>query len=152
MQRVSSAAVSFEDADGHHHRRTIDRGLAILLGVGPTDTAEDAQTLAAKVAALRIFADPEGRMNLSLTDVEGETLVVSQFTLFADINRGRRPSFITAAEPELANRLYEAFAAALRAEGVVVTTGSFGAHMTVSIDNDGPVTLVLSTDPWDTKI
>jgi D-tyrosyl-tRNA(Tyr) deacylase len=152
VQRVSGASVSFEDPAGGPVRRAIGKGLVLLLGVGPDDTPADAQHLAAKVAALRIFADDEGRFNRALLDVGGEALVVSQFTLYADASRGRRPSFIHAAEPEQANRLYETFAGALRDQGVPTSTGSFGARMTVSLDNDGPVTLVLSTDAWPTQL
>jgi D-tyrosyl-tRNA(Tyr) deacylase len=152
VQRVSAASVSFEDAAGRPERRAIGKGLALLVGVGPDDTPAEAQQLAAKVAALRIFADDEGRFNRALLEIGGEALVVSQFTLYADTSRGRRPSFIRAADPDHANRLYETFAQDLRDQGVPTTTGSFGARMTVSLDNDGPVTLVLSTEPWPTQI
>ncbi|MBO0709363.1 MAG: D-tyrosyl-tRNA(Tyr) deacylase, partial [Candidatus Dormibacteraeota bacterium] len=112
----------------------------------------DAERLADKVATLRIFADAEGRFNRSLEDVGGAALVVSQFTLYADATRGRRPSFISAAPPELATRLVDRFAERLRERGVPTRTGRFGAHMTVTLANDGPVTLVLSTEPWETRI
>jgi D-tyrosyl-tRNA(Tyr) deacylase len=152
VQRVSSASVSFADSSGRLERRAIGQGLVLLLGIGPEDTPAGAAQQAAKVAALRIFADDEGRFNRSLLEVGGAALVVSQFTLYADARRGRRPSFIGAADPDQANRLYEAFADALRTPAVPVVTGSFGARMTVSLDNDGPVTLVLSTDQWPTQI
>ena len=152
VQRVSAASVSFEDPAGRPERRAIGKGLVLLLGVGPDDTPADAQHLASKVATLRIFPDDEGRFNRALGDIGGEALVVSQFTLYADTSRGRRPSFIRAAEPEQANLLYETFAGALRGLGVPTSTGSFGARMTVSLDNDGPVTLALSTDLWPTQV
>jgi D-tyrosyl-tRNA(Tyr) deacylase len=121
--------------------------------VGPDDDREQAERLADKVANLRIFADAEGRTNLSLRDVQGEALVVSQFTLYADTSRGRRPSFIRAGDPEQAEALYEHFAARLETtHGIPTKKGSFGAHMTVSIENDGPVTLALSTDDWATNV
>ena len=148
LQRVSRASVSWGD-----QRREIGKGLAILLGVGPDDDRQQAERLAEKVANLRIFADEDGRTNLSLKDVSGQALVVSQFTLYADTSRGRRPSFIRAGDPAEAERLYEHFATHLRTEhGIPTETGSFGAHMTVSLDNDGPVTLALSTDDWPTRV
>lgn len=124
---------------------SIDAGLAVLLGVAIDDRAEDARRLAEKTAQLRIFSDAEGRFNLSLIDVGGAALVVSQFTLLADTRKGRRPSFINAAPPEVAEPLVEAFEDALREQGVTVASGRFGAHMTVEIVNDGPVTIVLDT-------
>lgn len=151
MQRVSEAAVAWEDEAGAH-RNAIGRGLAILVGAGPTDTEPAILRLAAKVAQLRIFPDAEGRMNLSLEDVQGEALVVSQFTLYADTSKGRRPSYLQAGDPARAEHLYETFAASLQARGIPTRTGSFGAAMRVSIENEGPVTLVLSTDDWSTKI
>jgi D-tyrosyl-tRNA(Tyr) deacylase len=109
--------------------------------------------MAEKVANLRIFADQEGRTNLSLKDVNGEALVVSQFTLYADVSRGRRPSFIRAGDPKEAERLYHHFAHELQAtHGIPTRTGSFGANMTVSLDNEGPVTLALSSDDWPTRV
>jgi D-tyrosyl-tRNA(Tyr) deacylase len=125
---------------------TIDLGLAILLGVGPDDTEVVADDLARKAAELRIFRDDEGRTNRSLLDVGGSALVVSQFTLYADTRRGRRPGFIGAASPELAERLYERFATALQSIGVTVATGRFGAEMAVELVNDGPFTIWLDTD------
>lgn len=124
---------------------SIDAGLAVLLGVAIDDRAEDARRLAEKTAQLRIFSDADGRFNLSLIDVGGAALVVSQFTLLADTRKGRRPSFINAAPPEIAEPLVEAFEDALREQGVTVASGRFGAHMTVEIVNDGPVTIVLDT-------
>jgi D-tyrosyl-tRNA(Tyr) deacylase len=124
----------------------IDDGLAILLGVGPDDTEAVADDLARKTAELRIFRDDEGRTNRSLLDVGGSALVVSQFTLYADTRRGRRPGFVGAAPPELAERLYERFVATLRGLGVTVATGRFGAEMAVELVNDGPFTIWLDTD------
>jgi D-tyrosyl-tRNA(Tyr) deacylase len=130
----------------------IGPGLTVLLGAGPEDRPEDADRLADKVAQLRIFRDSDGRFNRSLEDVGGEVLVVSQFTLYADTRRGRRPSFIGAAEPECARQLCQRFANRLSERGLTTRSGSFGASMLVSLDNDGPVTIVLSTDPWETRI
>ena len=123
----------------------IDQGLLVLLGVEPDDTETDAQQLADKTIQLRIFDDADGKMNLSLTDVGGSLLVVSQFTLLGDCRKGRRPSFIQAAPPEIAERLYEAFVAAAGAQGIRVATGKFRAMMQVELVNDGPVTLLLDS-------
>jgi D-tyrosyl-tRNA(Tyr) deacylase len=124
----------------------IGAGLVVLLGVGPNDTDEIADALARRVTELRIFDDTDGKTNLSLVDVGGSVLAVSQFTLFADTRRGRRPGFTGAAAPDLAERLYLRFAAALRALGVEVATGRFGAVMEVELVNDGPFTIWLDTD------
>jgi D-tyrosyl-tRNA(Tyr) deacylase len=125
----------------------IGSGLVILLGVGPDDDPATADELARRCVELRIFRDDEGRTNRSLLDVGGEVLLVSQFTLYADTRRGRRPGFTGAAPPELAERLYERFADALRSMGVIVATGRFGAEMSVELVNDGPFTIWLdSTD------
>jgi D-aminoacyl-tRNA deacylase len=142
LQRVSRASVRIEDETVG----AIDEGLAILLGVGPDDTEAIADGLARKAAELRIFRDDDGRTNRSLSDVGGSALVVSQFTLFADTRRGRRPGFTGAAPPDLAERLYERFAATLRGLGVQVATGRFGAEMAVELVNDGPFTIWLDTD------
>jgi D-tyrosyl-tRNA(Tyr) deacylase len=152
VQRVSRASVSWEDSDGQPQRQEIRRGLAILVGAGPRDRAEDADRLADKVAQLRIFPDDVGRFNLSLEDVGGEALVVSQFTLYANNTRGRRPSFIGAADPDKGRELCQRFVDRFTERGVPTRTGSFGAQMTVSVDNDGPVTIALSTDEWETRI
>ena len=144
--------MSWRDDAGGEQERAIGPGLAILVGAGAASTPADAQRLAEKTANLRIFRDVEGRTNLSLLDVAGAALVISQFTLYADISRGRRPSFLGAGDPEQARARYEAFAEHLAAQGVPVETGSFGAEMLVSIENDGPVTLVLSTDDWPTRV
>lgn len=122
---------------------SIEQGLVILLGVGPEDTAQKARDLAEKCAHLRIFEDEEGKMNQSLLDVEGEAIVVSQFTLYADTSRGRRPSFVYAAKPELAAPLVDVFADELRKLGIGTQQGIFGAHMLVELCNDGPVTIIL---------
>jgi D-tyrosyl-tRNA(Tyr) deacylase len=121
----------------------IGEGLVILLGVAPGDTMAIAEQLADKIAFLRIFNDSEDKMNLSIRDVAGEAIVVSQFTLFADTSRGRRPSFIGAAKPDLAEPLVEAFAQFLTERGIPTQTGVFGAHMDVDLVNDGPVTIVM---------
>jgi len=124
----------------------VGRGLVVLLGVGPADDEAVAESLARRVTELRIFDDEAGRTNLSLIDVGGAALVVSQFTLYADTRRGRRPGFTGAAAPELAERLYLRFAAALRELGVEVAMGRFGAEMEVELVNDGPFTIWLDTD------
>jgi D-tyrosyl-tRNA(Tyr) deacylase len=141
VQRVSRAAV---DVAGERVGE-IGAGLCILLSIGPGDDEEVARRFAGRIATLRIFTDADGRMNVDLAAARGAALVVSQFTLHADTSRGHRPSFIRAAAPEHAERLYEAFAAALRGLGFTVATGRFGAHMDVDLVNDGPVTLVVSS-------
>jgi len=121
----------------------VERGVVVLVGVTHGDTKEQAEWLARKIAGLRIFEDRVGKMNASLLDVDGAALVISQFTLYADSRKGRRPSFTDAAPPELAEPLVEYFAQALRNHGVPVETGIFGADMLVEIHNDGPVTILL---------
>ncbi len=121
----------------------IQKGLVILLGIGPEDDAAKAAALAKKIAQLRIFEDDQDKMNLSLLDVKGEAIVVSQFTLFADTRKGNRPAFVSAAKPELAKPLVDQFIADLQALGVSTQSGVFGAHMLVSLENDGPVTILL---------
>jgi D-tyrosyl-tRNA(Tyr) deacylase len=123
----------------------IGRGLLVLLGVEHDDTEADAQQLADKTMGLRIFDDTEGKMNLSLAEIGGAMLVVSQFTLLGDCRKGRRPSFIGAAPPELAENLYETFVAAVGAQGIPVATGRFRAMMDVELVNDGPVTILLDS-------
>jgi D-aminoacyl-tRNA deacylase len=142
LQRVSRAEVR---VDGEPIG-SIGQGLVVLLGVGPEDDGSVSDALARKVAELRIFADETGRTNRSLLDVAGEILVISQFTLFADTKRGRRPGFTGAAAPELAIPLYERFAGALAELGVRVARGRFGAEMEVELVNDGPFTIWLDTD------
>ena len=145
LQRVTQASVSVEgEAVG-----AIGRGLAVLLGAARGDIAEDAERLARKTAELRIFPDAAGRFNLSLLDIGGEALVVSQFTLLADTRRGRRPDFMAAAPPEEAEPLVERYVSVLKEMGVAVATGRFGAHMLVEIHNDGPVTILLDTADLD---
>lgn len=122
---------------------SIAKGLVILLGVGPDDDPQKARELAEKCARLRIFEDDQDKMNLSLLDVAGEAIVVSQFTLYADTSRGRRPSFVGAAKPDLAEPLVDIFAAQLRELGIATQQGVFGAHMLVELCNDGPVTIIL---------
>jgi D-aminoacyl-tRNA deacylase len=124
----------------------ISQGLVILVGVGEGDSDDDALLLAGKCVNLRIFEDDEGKMNKSLLDIGGEALSISQFTLHADCRKGRRPSFIKAAKPDEANRLYKAFNESLRNLGVTVATGEFGAMMDVKLVNTGPVTIILDTD------
>lgn len=139
IQRVSSGKVSVDDQT----LAEIGRGLVILLGIGRGDGEEQAVYLAEKIANLRIFEDEQGKTNLSVLDVGGEAVVVSQFTLYADTRKGRRPSFIYAADPDVAAPLVERFAELLRGQGVPTQTGQFGAHMLVEINNDGPVTIWL---------
>jgi D-aminoacyl-tRNA deacylase len=123
----------------------IGQGLVVLVGIGRDDTAETAAAMASRVANLRIFRDEAGKTNRSLLDVRGEVLAVSQFTLFADTSRGRRPSFLDAADPELGERLYQAFVAALQETGTTVERGVFGAEMEVELVNDGPMTIWLDS-------
>lgn len=142
LQRVSRGSVT---VDGETIAK-IGHGLMILTGIGPADGEAQAQYLAEKVANLRIFADENGKTNLSLLDVQGEVIVVSQFTLYADTRKGRRPSFTNAAPPEIAEPLVARFAEMLQAQGVPTQMGLFGAHMQVEIHNDGPVTIVIDRD------
>jgi D-tyrosyl-tRNA(Tyr) deacylase len=141
LQRTTGASVT---VDGEVVA-SIGQGVVVLLGVGHDDEANTADSLAERVAQLRIFRDDEGRTNRSLVDVRGEALVISQFTLFADTRRGRRPGFTGAAAPERAERLYERFAAALREHDIRVETGRFGTEMAVELVNDGPFTIWLDT-------
>lgn len=120
---------------------SIKKGLVILLGIGPEDDAAKAAALAKKIAQMRIFEDNQEKMNLSLLDVHGEAIVVSQFTLFADTRKGNRPAFISAAKPDLARPLVDQFVSDLTALGIPTQSGVFGAHMLVSLENDGPVTI-----------
>ena len=145
LQRVSRASVV---VDGETVA-SIGRGLLLLVGAAEGDGEEEAARLAGKCAELRIFSDAEGKFNLSLLEVSGEALVVSQFTLLADTRRGRRPSFVGAAPPEVARPLVEAFAAAMREAGVPTQTGRFGAKMTVALVNEGPVTIVLDSADFE---
>lgn len=142
LQRVSRGKVTIEN----HTAGEIGAGLVVLLGVGVNDTESEVELLAGKIANLRIFTDAAGKFNLSALDVKAEMLVVSQFTLFADCRKGRRPSFTDAARPELAVPLYEKFVERLRATGFKVETGVFQADMLVEIHNTGPVTIWLDTE------
>ncbi len=145
IQRVKCAKVEVDGATVG----AVDKGFLVLLGVMDGDTEAEAEVLAGKTARLRIFEDENEKMNLSLTDVGGGVLAVSQFTLCADVKKGNRPSFTPSAPPETANRLYEYYMDRLRAEGIAnVQHGVFGADMQVSLVNDGPVTIWLDTDIW----
>ena len=139
LQRVRAGRVSV----GGRSLAQIGKGAVILLGIGPEDGEAQARYLVEKIANLRIFEDSEGKLNLSLLDTGGEAIVVSQFTLYADTRKGRRPSFTDAAPPDVASLLVERFAALLESQGVPTQTGEFGAHMLVEIANDGPVTILL---------
>ncbi len=145
VQRVTASSVS---VDGEIVGK-IDKGLNVLLGVEEDDTEKDAEVLAAKIAKMRIFEDENEKMNLSVLDVDGSVLVISQFTLCADIKKGNRPSFIPAAKPDKATALYEYFSSQLKENGVKkVENGVFGADMAVEISNDGPVTIIMDTAIW----
>src|SRR3989442_15358258 len=150
-QRVTSGSVSWEEG-GEERRATIGRGFVLLVGAAGDDDSNAVHRLADKIIDLRVFADEAGKMTLSLVDVGGAALIVSQFPLFADMSRGRRPSLLKAGDPARAAQLYEEFVQQFRERGVETQTGSFGAFMRVSIDNDGPVTLVMSTDDWTTRV
>lgn len=147
VQRVHKASVN---TDGETVAR-IGRGLLVFLGVGDGDDETDLEYLSGKVARMRIFADEAGKMNLSVGQVGGQILVVSQFTLYGDMKRGNRPSFTKAAEPACADRLYEQFCERLRRQGIGVETGTFAAHMDVELVNDGPVTLMLESPAKEKK-
>lgn len=141
VQRVAEAKVVVDQAV----ISAIGEGLLVLLGVSCDDTSDDVQYMVDKIAHLRIFPDAEGKMNLSVAEVGGEVLVVSQFTLYGDCRKGRRPSFSSAAKGELANALYQGVVSGLRSSGLPVQTGEFGADMQVHLINDGPVTLLLDS-------
>jgi D-aminoacyl-tRNA deacylase len=141
VQRVRSASVAI----GNVTASSIGPGLVILLGIREGDDDDGTDRLADKVSTLRIFRDTSGKMNLSAAEIGGELLVISQFTLYADVRKGRRPSFTQAAKPELGERLYERFVYRLRSLGLGVQTGIFGAEMLVTLENDGPVTIVIDS-------
>lgn len=141
VQRVARASVSV----GGEEKGRIGTGLLVYLGVGGSDTDKDLEYLAEKVAGLRIFADPQGAMNLALREVNGEALVISQFTLYGDVRRGKRPSFTNAMEPNEAKRMYERFVERLEQLGVPCSRGVFAAMMDVESVNDGPVTILLDS-------
>ncbi|ACL02511.1 D-tyrosyl-tRNA(Tyr) deacylase [Desulfatibacillum aliphaticivorans] len=141
VQRVKSARVKVNGKSVG----AINKGLLVLLGVAPEDTSKEVEYLAKKIVGLRIFEDDNGKMNLSLDEVGGEMLVVSQFTLYGDCRKGRRPSFVGAAPPELAEKLYEEFVNVVDLLGIKTETGKFGAMMDVSLVNQGPVTLIVES-------
>ncbi len=141
VQRVSASSVSVDS----EIVGKIDKGLMVLLGVTHDDTQEDVKYLVEKISNLRIFEDDQDKMNLSLLDVGGELLAISQFTLYGDCRKGRRPNFTQAAKPDIANDLYEKFVGQAKDLGINVQTGSFGAHMVVDIVNDGPVTMIIDS-------
>lgn len=142
IQRVKSGSVAIEG----YETQTIGKGFVVLLGVSPDDTDEDGRWLAKKIVNMRVFEDDAGKMNLSLADVNGEILLVSQFTLFASTKKGNRPSFDAAAQPSIAIPLYERFIATLTSLfGKLIKTGQFGADMQVEIHNDGPITILIDT-------
>lgn len=142
IQRVKSATVL---ADGNLSGR-IEKGLVLLVGVADTDSEIDAELLAAKVTKLRIFCDENGKMNRSLSDIDGELMVISNFTLLANYKHGNRPEYMKAASPEIANKLYEYFVKLIRENVENVATGVFGAHMDISLECDGPVTIVMDSE------
>ena len=150
-QRAASGSVTWEES-GAQQVATIGPGLVLLVGAGADDDESNVRRLADKLIDMRVFGDQAGRMNVSLEDVKGSALIVSQFTLFADMSRGRRPSLLKAGDPKRAEELYLAFVERFRERGIETRTGSFGAVMRVTIENDGPVTLVLSTDDWPTRV
>ena len=141
VQRVSSSSVTVEGAV----IGSTQQGLLVLLGVADTDTATDVQYICDKVSHLRIFEDEEDKMNLSVLDVNGEVCVVSQFTLYGDVRKGRRPNFMKAAPPAMAEQLYLEVVEAFKEKGITVSTGQFQAHMEVALVNDGPVTILLDS-------
>ncbi|MDD4003656.1 MAG: D-aminoacyl-tRNA deacylase [Elusimicrobiaceae bacterium] len=142
MQRVSEASVTLPDGE----TRCVGRGLLVLLGVGVNDTPEQAVWLASKTARLRIFRNGLGKFDLSVTDIKGSALVISQFTLYGDCGKGARPDFTAAARPETAVPLYELYVSELKKSGIAVLTGEFGADMKVALVNDGPVTVLLEKE------
>jgi len=142
VQRVKKGSVEIEEKE----IGKIEKGLVILLGVGQNDTEKDAEYLAEKIVNLRIFEDKEGKMNLSVKDINGQILVISQFTLYGDCKKGRRPSFISAALPDKAVKLYDYFVKSIKNYGLIIETGEFQAMMLVKIYNDGPVTILLDSE------
>jgi len=142
VQRVKKGSVEIEEKE----IGKIEKGLVILLGVGQNDTEKDAEYLAEKIVNLRIFEDKEGKMNLSVKDINGQILVISQFTLYGDCKKGRRPSFISAALPDKAVKLYDYFVKSIKNYGLKIETGEFQAMMLVEIYNDGPVTILLDSE------
>lgn len=141
IQRVSEASVTIDS----QITGQISKGFMILVGICPEDNLEDIHWLTQKIANLRVFGDEDGKMNLSITDIKGEILLISQFTLFASTKKGNRPSFIQSAKPEIAIPLYEQFINSLKETGIPIQTGTFGADMKVSLINDGPVTIIIDS-------
>jgi D-tyrosyl-tRNA(Tyr) deacylase len=148
VARVLSAPVTLRDGPSAGERRAIGPGLLVLLGVGPADGEEQAAKLVDKLLALRVFPNAEGKFDRSIVDEKGDLLLVSQFTLYGSLKKGRRPDFTGAARPELARPLYERVAALLAESGLTVRTGEFGASMAVESVNDGPVTVLMDTDAF----
>jgi D-tyrosyl-tRNA(Tyr) deacylase len=142
IQRVSSASLTID----HNLYSQINKGLLVLIGISTTDTLEHIPRLAKKLVELRIFEDDNGKMNLSATDIMAELMIVSQFTLYADCRRGRRPDFLQAALPQTAQELYQAFVTEVQKYGLKTETGIFGADMKINLTNDGPVTIMLDSD------
>ena len=141
IQRVKKAKVSIKETGKVSGE--IDKGLFVLVGVKEGDSKEDAERLAEKLGKLRVMSDKEGKMNLSVGDVDGEVLVVSQFTLYADTSKGNRPSFVKAGDPKLAEEIYKHFVAQLKERGIQVETGKFGSYMEIDAELDGPVTIII---------
>lgn len=144
VQRVSSASVEY-DSEGKTVKNQIGKGFQVMLGISQEDTKEDLVYIIEKIVGLRVFEDSDGKMNLSIKDIGGEILMVSQFTLYGDARKGRRPSFSDAARPEIATPLYEAAIDAITSHKIHCETGLFGADMQVNINNDGPVTILLDS-------
>lgn len=144
IQRVKHASVKYVE-NGHEVENSIRQGLQVMLGITHKDTEQDLQYIIDKIIGLRIFEDGDGKMNLSLQDVKGEILLISQFTLYGDARKGRRPGFTEAARPEYATPLYEKAIEKIIADGIICKTGLFGAEMQVNILNDGPVTILLDS-------
>lgn len=142
VQRVSSSKVTVDE----NTIGSVKKGLLVLLGVTHEDTSAEVDYLLEKIVNLRIFEDENEKMNLSLKDIEGELLVVSQFTLYGDCKKGRRPNFTNAAKPDLANKLYEEFIEKAKKQNITTSTGEFGAHMMVELTNDGPVTMLIDSE------
>lgn len=142
IQRVSRASVQ---VDEKNYKASIDQGLVVLLGIGHDDDQDDITWLVNKISAMRIFSDDEGKMNLSIRDINGAMLIISQFTLHASTKKGNRPSFIRAAKPAVAIPLYERFIEEVRQSGIVAEVGIFGAHMDIDLINDGPVTIIIDS-------
>lgn len=146
LQKVSEASVTIEDQDSPIEPQSIGIGYVLLVAVSDTDSDEQISWVARKISNLRIFEDENGKMNRSIHDVHGQILSISQFTLYANVRKGNRPSFIGAGKPEHARIIWEQFNNALRAQGIAVSEGCFGSHMRVSLCNDGPVTIIIDTD------